>query len=96
MPKEKQTLHIEATVLDNKMVLRMAGATAELEDGRKVTIASDLTGSGVCITITAADKKTWRMYHLNAEALGQAALAADAQSKLDADASNAAGPETST
>lgn len=92
MPEEKQTLHVEATVLDNKLVLRMAGASADLEDGRKVTIEPDLAGAGVCITITAADRKTWRMYHLNAEALGRAALEADAQSKLEADASNTAGP----
>jgi len=71
---EKKILNVEATVYENKLFFRMAGATAELADGRKITVESNLTGSGVLVTIYTADHKNWRTYHLSAEALGKAVL----------------------
>lgn len=73
----KVALQIEAEVKEDTFTFRMSGATAELEDGRKLEVATDLTGSCMVVTVTAPDKKSWRSYVLNAQALGQAVLAAE-------------------
>ena len=68
------TLHVEATVTVDTLSMRMSGATADLPDGRKVTVEPYMSGNGIQITIYAKGGGSWTSYSLSAEALGQAAL----------------------
>lgn len=70
-------LQIEAEVKEDAFMFRVAGVTADLEDGRKVEVSTDLTGSCVIATVTASNKKSWRRYVLSAQAIGQAVLAVE-------------------
>lgn len=72
--KLKVELKVEAVISENKLHVRMAGPIAELADGRRVEVATSLNGMHVSVMVTATDR-TWRTYHLSAEALGQAVLA---------------------
>jgi hypothetical protein len=74
-PERTTTLHVEALVTENTLSMRQVGATADLPDGRRVTVEPYLSGNGIQITIYSKDKQSWTAYSLSAQALGQAALA---------------------
>ncbi len=73
----KLVLQVEAEVSENKFIFRMGGASADLEDGRRLSIDSSLGGDGIIVTVTSTDRNSWRSYVLNAQALGQAVLVAE-------------------
>jgi hypothetical protein len=71
---KKVELKVEASVTENRLMFRMPGATAELEDGRKLEVAWPVCANGIMVTITNVDG-TWRSYFLGMHALGSAVLA---------------------
>ncbi len=71
--RPKVALEVKATYADNVISLRMSGATAELPDGRKLEVTTDIGGTCTLVIISNTDK-TWRTYFLTAEALAKAVL----------------------
>lgn len=71
------TLHVEALVTEDTLSMRQVGATADLPDGRKVTVEPCISGNGIQITIYAKGGGHWTSYSLSAQALAQAALASE-------------------
>lgn len=72
MPTELE-LKVKATVTHETLSFRMAGAKAELADGRSIEVAQPISNNGILVIISDADKK-WRTYFLSAEALATAVL----------------------
>jgi len=70
---EKIELKITVERSDHKLYFRMAGATADLPDGRQIVVEPTLSGAGVVVTMRNVDK-TSRTYYFDAHALGTAVL----------------------
>lgn len=71
-----KSIELTAHVSDNKLHLRQSYANAELEDGTKVEIATNIDGSTLA-TITRQGKEGWRTYVITPQAFVEAVLKAE-------------------
>lgn len=71
--KNESILSVRCSYSDDTFSFRVAGATAELDDGRKIEVAPPVSGDGIIVIVTNPDK-TWRTYFLSARQLASAVL----------------------
>ncbi len=70
------TLKIAATVADNRLSVRNAGAEAVLPDGTKMEICTFFGSPGIVVTLRAPDG-SWRDYSFGAQEIGMAVMEAE-------------------